>query len=47
MFRSLAEDLITPSRAAELLSISLEKIDRVMQNLPENGGQDALEDTGL
>ncbi|HIK73411.1 MAG: XRE family transcriptional regulator [Alloalcanivorax venustensis] len=47
VFRSLAEDLITPSRAAELLATSLEQIDRVMQNLPENGGQDALKDTGL
>lgn len=47
VFRALAEELVTPSRAAELLSVSLEQIDRVMQNQPESGGQDALEDTGL
>ncbi|EDY86634.1 helix-turn-helix domain protein [gamma proteobacterium HTCC5015] len=47
VFRSLAEGVITPSRAAELLNTSMEQIDRVMQNQPDDGGQDAFSNTGL
>lgn len=32
VYRALAEDLITPSRAAELLNVSLDQIERVISN---------------
>lgn len=41
VYRALAEDLVTPSRAAELLNTSLHSIERVLANEDPEEGQDA------
>jgi Zn-dependent peptidase ImmA (M78 family)/transcriptional regulator with XRE-family HTH domain len=47
VYRALAEGLVTPSRAAELLNVSLEAIEQVMANGQAGGGWDADEDSRL
>lgn len=45
VYRALAEGLVTPSRAAELLNVDLEEIEQVMANGHADGGWDAGEDS--
>lgn len=48
VYRALAEELVTPSRAAELLNTSLEEIEKVIANVgPDGGSRDAGEGSGL
>lgn len=47
VYRALAEGLVTPSRAAELLGQSLEEIEDIMANGQAGEGSDAREDTRL
>jgi len=47
VYRALAEGLVTPSRAAELLGIGLGEIENVMANGQAGDGADALEDSRL
>lgn len=46
VYRALAEDLVTPSRAAELLNTSLQSIEEVLANKPPKEGKDAYESSG-
>lgn len=47
VYRALAEDLVTPSRAAELLNTSLHSIERVLANEDPEEGKDAYESSGI
>ncbi|SHG28329.1 Zn-dependent peptidase ImmA, M78 family [Microbulbifer donghaiensis] len=48
VYRALAEELVTPSRAAELLNTDLEEIEKVIANVgPDDGDQDVDEGSGL
>lgn len=47
VYRALAEGLVTPSRAAELLGVALERIEEVMANGQAGDGPDAHEDSRL
>lgn len=47
VYRALAEGLITPSRAAEMLDVGLAEIEAIMANGQAGGGTDAREDTRL
>lgn len=45
--RALAEGLVTPSRAAELLNVQLKDVEKIMRNGQAGDGKDADEDTCL
>jgi len=47
VYRALAEGLVTPSRAAELLGVDLGEIEDVMANGQAGDGADALKDSRL
>jgi Zn-dependent peptidase ImmA (M78 family) len=47
VYRALAEGLVTPSRAAELLGVSVERIEDIMANGQAGDGPDAYEDSRL
>jgi len=47
VYRALAEGLVTPSRAAELLGVGLGEIEDVMANGQAGDGADAFEDSRL
>ncbi|WP_084645904.1 helix-turn-helix domain-containing protein [Marinimicrobium agarilyticum] len=47
VYRALAEDLVTPSRAAELLNTSLHSIEKVLANEDPEEGKDAYESPGI
>ncbi|MCH8530728.1 MAG: XRE family transcriptional regulator [Saccharospirillum sp.] len=47
VYRALAEGLVTPSRAAELLGVGLERIEEVLANGQAGNGVDEFEDSRL